>query len=60
MWKFFAETNSNRWIDQFGDILYFYNNKFHITIGMTPTQARLPENYNLILSEMGFESDFYQ
>ena len=28
MWKFFAESNSNQWVDVLGNFTNFYNNKF--------------------------------
>ena len=47
-----------RWIDKLQTIVNFYNNRFHITIGMTPSQARLPENKQLVLKEVSGFSDF--
>ena len=44
MWKRFTSENTRRWIDKLDTLLHEYNNRFHSTIGMTPTEASLKEN----------------
>ena len=39
MWKRFSAENTRNWIDMLDKLMLQYNNKFHSTIKMTPTQA---------------------
>ena len=44
MWKRFTAENTRTWIDMLNKLLHDYNNRFHSTIGMTPTQASMQKN----------------
>jgi hypothetical protein len=37
-----------RWIDHLQDAIKTYNSRFHSSVGMTPMQAKLPKNTNLV------------
>ena len=39
MWKRFSAENTRNWIDMLDKLMLQYNNKFHSTIKMTPTEA---------------------
>ena len=39
MWRYFTETNSNKYLDILPKLLSDYNNTVHSTIKMTPTQG---------------------
>ena len=39
MYKYFTAKNSKRWIDILPDLVNNYNNSFHSSIKMTPTEA---------------------
>jgi hypothetical protein len=58
MWKYFAQNDNLNWIGYFGNIINFYNNKYHLTLKMTPTEARMKENYNKVKSVMSQFSEF--
>ena len=60
MWKYFVENNSNRWIDIHQDIVNLYNNRFHRTLQMTPSESRNESNFDKIASEMSMKSNYYQ
>lgn len=48
MWKKFTETDSNKYLDILPKIVSDYNNSFHSTIKMTPTEGSKPENKHKI------------
>ena len=48
MYKSFTMQNNIVYIDIFPKILAFYNNSKNRSIGMTPKQARKPENYGKV------------
>ncbi len=50
LWKFFTFTDKSKWIDFLPELNKFYNNRKHRTIGMTPTEARLPINNYKVMS----------
>ena len=52
MWKRFTAQNTRRWIDMLDKLLHEYNNNFHSTIGMTPTEASLKENETEVLQNI--------
>ena len=57
MWKRFTAENTRNWIDMLDKLLFQYNNKFHSTIKMTPTEASLEKNKsNVLNSQMFFEA----
>ena len=39
MYKYFTASNTKRWVDVLPDLVYDYNNSYHRSINMTPTQA---------------------
>jgi hypothetical protein len=48
MWTLFTENDDHKWIDLLKDLIKRYNNTFHHTIKMTPTQASKDKNYNKV------------
>lgn len=44
MWKYFTHTNSKKWIDILQALVYNYNNSYHRSIKMTPTEGSLEKN----------------
>ena len=48
MWRYFTETNSNKYLDILPKLLSDYNNTIHSTIKMTPTEGSKVENKNKI------------
>ena len=44
MWKRFSAENTRNWINMLDRLLNEYNNKFHSTIKMTPTEASMDKN----------------
>jgi hypothetical protein len=44
MWKYLTHTGGNRYVDVLPDIVHSYNNTYHRSIKMTPTEASRPEN----------------
>ena len=49
MWKRFTAENTRNWIDMLDRLIREYNNSTHTTIGMSPTEARKKDNYDLAL-----------
>ena len=49
MWKRFTAENTGNWIDMLDRLIKEYNNSTHSTIGMSPTEARMKDNYDLAL-----------
>ena len=45
MWRYFYAKNTHRWVDALADLVRAYNNSYHRSIGMRPTQVT-PENEN--------------
>ena len=39
MWKYFTYKNTQRYIDVLKDLVHSYNNTYHRSIGMTPSQV---------------------
>lgn len=52
IWFEFVRDNTRKWIDKLDDIVATYNNTVHSAIGMTPTEARKPENEEKLLSQI--------
>ena len=49
MWKRFTAENTRNWINMLDKLLLNYNNKFHSTIKMTPTEASKQKNKTQVL-----------
>ena len=49
MWKRFTAENTRNWIDMLDRLIREYNTSTHTTIGMSPTEARMKDNYDLTL-----------
>ena len=49
MWKRFTAENTRKWINMLDKLLLNYNNKFHSTIKMTPTEASKQKNKTQVL-----------
>jgi transposase InsO family protein len=52
MWKRFTTENTRKWIDRLDELMKKYNNRFHSTIGMTPTKASRKENEKKVLENI--------
>lgn len=39
MWKYFTHAHTRRYLDVLDDLVYSYNNTYHRSIGMTPTEV---------------------
>ena len=48
MWKYFTANETEKWYDILDDLVNDYNNSYHSSIGMTPTEARNPENSDTV------------
>ena len=48
MWKYFTEHETRKWIDVVQNIVLGYNNTYHTTIKMTPSEASKPENSDTV------------
>ena len=48
MWRYFTESQSNKYLEVLPQILSAYNNTFHSTIKMTPVQGSKKENEHKI------------
>src|SRR5271156_2533579 len=48
MWKYFTDHETQKWIDVVQNIVYGYNNTYHTTIKMTPSEANKPENTDIV------------
>lgn len=54
MWKYFTYKNTHRYIDVLEDLLCSYNNTYHRSIGMTPSEVTL-ENENVVRKRLFVE-----
>ncbi len=54
MWKRFTAENTRNWINMLDKLMNDYNNKYHNTIKMTPTEASKKENEVEVLNNQGF------
>jgi len=54
MWKRFTAENTRNWISMLDKLMNDYNNKYHNTIKMTPTEASKKENVVEVLNNQGF------
>ena len=48
MWKYFAANNIQKYIDVLPSMVELYNNTYHRSIKLKPTDARKPPNYKHI------------
>ena len=48
MWRYFTETNTNKYLDILPKLLDKYNNTYHRTIKMTPNEGSKIENKHKI------------
>jgi len=54
MWKRFTAENTRNWISMLDKLMSDYNNRYHNTIKMTPTEASMQENVVEVLNSQGF------
>ncbi len=54
MWKRFTAENTRNWIGMLDKLMNDYNNRYHRTIKMTPTEASEKENEVEVLNNQGF------
>src|SRR6266496_6652036 len=54
MWKRFTAENTRVWINMLDKLMNDYNNKYHNTIEMTPTEASKKENEVEVLNNQEF------
>lgn len=52
MWKVFSHTNSYVWINILPDLVNNYNNSYHRSIKMSPTEASKPENSHKVFNNL--------
>ena len=45
MWKYFTANNTQKYIDVLPSMVEKYNNTYHRSIKLTPSDARNPANY---------------
>jgi len=50
MWKRFTAENTRNWIDMLDDLLNTYNDKYHSSIGTTPTEASAIKNIAKVIN----------
>ena len=48
MWKYFKWNNKQKHVDVFPSMVEKYNNTYHRSIKLNPTEARKPANYKHI------------
>ena len=48
MWKYFTANNTQKYIDVLPGMVEKYNNTYHRSIKLKPTDARKPANYKHI------------
>ena len=51
MWRYFTHKNTHRYIDVLQDLVHSYNNTYHRSIGMTPSQVTL-ENQDYVRNRL--------
>jgi len=54
MWKKFTAENTRNWINMLDQLMNHYNNKYHNTIKMTPTEASKKKNEDEVLNNQGY------
>ena len=52
MWRYFTEHNTKKYLDILPKLLNEYNNSYHSTIKMTPTQGSKPNNKIIYIHEI--------
>lgn len=57
MWKIFTENNNHKWINITDDLLINYNNSYHRSIKMTPSEASKKEYKNIVYKNLFPEND---
>ena len=55
IWKYFTANGTHRYIDILQPLIDKYNNTKHRSIGMTPIEARKPENHHLAFKNLYFK-----
>jgi hypothetical protein len=49
MFRLFTQNNNRNWINILDNLIKYYNDKTHSTIGMSPNDASLKKNYETVL-----------
>uniref|UniRef100_A0A1I7WGL7 Integrase catalytic domain-containing protein n=1 Tax=Heterorhabditis bacteriophora TaxID=37862 RepID=A0A1I7WGL7_HETBA len=52
MWKMFTHQGNHKWTDILDDLVQGYNNHYHTSIKMTPTQASKIENESIVYNNL--------
>ncbi|CAI5455282.1 unnamed protein product [Caenorhabditis angaria] len=52
MWKMFTHQGNHKWVDILDDLVKGYNNHYHSSIKMTPTQASKIENESIVYKNL--------
>ena len=52
LWKYFTANKTHIWIDILDPLIEKYNNSKHRSIGMTPTEARKPQNRDRVFRSL--------
>lgn len=57
MWRYFTEKGHKKWIDVLQDLVHNYNTSFHRSIGMTPAEASLKKNEDVVRYNLYGQND---
>ena len=52
MWKYFTANETNKYIDEFQNMVDKYNTTYHRSIKLTPSDARDPSNYKHVFKAL--------
>ena len=52
MWRYFSARNTKSYLSALPHLVHAYNNSLHRVIGMTPTEASLPENSKAVRAKL--------
>ena len=52
MWKYFTDNDTRRWVEVLDDIIVNCRNSYHRSVKMTPVEARISENRDLVYDNL--------
>ena len=55
LWRYFSANGTQKYIDILQPLIDKYNSTKHRSIGMTPTDARKPSNYQQVSKYLNFD-----
>ena len=56
MWKSFTAENTRNWIDMIDVLMKDYNTRIHSSIRMSPIQASLKENEEVVINSTRYRA----